>query len=218
VLIDQDVTYNVIGNIAPIGICGTGLIDAVAQMLNVGILDITGHIISYDMVSSDMPSALRDRLVKNEDDFTDFILGPVTESGPDKPVRIQQKDIREFQLACGAIRAGINILLKKAGLSPDDIDMVFLAGAFGNFIRRGSAMRVGLLPPMEHEKIRSVGNASLLGAKMALLSLEEREYAERLRRRTTHIDLSMDADFQMEFGMAMMFPESSNDTVQFSKR
>jgi uncharacterized 2Fe-2S/4Fe-4S cluster protein (DUF4445 family) len=184
-------------------------------MLSAGIVDMTGRIISPDMVPSDMSAALIDRLVENENGF-DFVLVPVTESGCDKPVLIQQKDIREFQLACGAIRAGINILIRKAGLSPDELDTVFLAGAFGTFIRRSSAMRVGLLPAIEHEKIRSVGNASLLGAKMALLSLEERKYAERLRCKTVHVDLSMDAEFQMEFGMAMMFPESSTDTTRLS--
>ncbi|MBD3319465.1 MAG: DUF4445 domain-containing protein, partial [Chitinivibrionales bacterium] len=87
------------------------------------------------------------------------------------------------------------------------LNTVYLAGAFGNFIRRSSAVRIGLLPALEPSKIRSVGNAALLGAKMALLSLEEREYAEKLRAKTVHVDLSLNPQFQMEFGMAMIFPD-----------
>ena len=82
-----------------------------------------------------------------------------------------------------------------------------MAGAFGNFIRRSNAQRIGLLPPLPHERIRFIGNASSMGAKMALVSTAERARAERLRERSQHVDLSSDPGFQMAFGMAMIFPE-----------
>ncbi len=217
VLIGEDVEWNVIGNMPPIGICGTGLIDAAAQMLNAGIIDMMGKIIGPDEIGIGLPPRIRDRLIVSENGLVDFVLASTTESGSDNPVILAQKDVRELQLASGAIRAGINLLLKRAGLSPQDLDTVFLAGAFGNFIRRSSAVRIGLLPPLDPQRIRSVGNAALLGAKIALLSLEEREYAERLRRKTIHIDLSLDPQFQMHFGMAMIFPEI-DDVAQQSLR
>ncbi|MBD3390845.1 MAG: DUF4445 domain-containing protein [Chitinivibrionales bacterium] len=206
VLVDQDVACNVIGNVPPIGICGTGLIDAAAQMRKAGIIDMRGKIVAPDDAGMSLPPKLRERIVAHEDGQADFMLATAEESGSDRPVVLTQKDIRELQLALGAIRAGINVLLKRAGLSAGDLTTVFLAGAFGNFIRRSSALHIGLLPPVDPQKIRSVGNAALLGAKLALLSEKERAYAEKLRQKATHIDLSLDPEFQMEFGMAMMFP------------
>jgi len=89
-----------------------------------------------------------------------------------------------------------------------------LAGAFGNFIRRNHARRIGLLPPLPTERIRFIGNAASLGAKMVLLSAAERRYADALCRSTEHVDLSLDAEFQLEFSMAMMFPgpEANNQS------
>ena len=99
-------------------------------------------------------------------------------------------------------------MLRKAGLEADDLKEVLLAGAFGNFIRRSSARRIGLLPQLPSARIRFVGNASSMGAKAALLSRHARAEAESIGESTEHVDLSMDLDFQMEFAMAMMFPEA----------
>ena len=121
---------------------------------------------------------------------------------------VHERDIREVQLATGAIRAGITILLRQAGLTTQDIKRVFIAGGFGSFIRRNNAQRIGLLPPdIHHERIQYVGNASLNGARWALLSTNARKRAEELARRTRHVELSQDMNFQMEFAEAMIFPE-----------
>jgi uncharacterized 2Fe-2S/4Fe-4S cluster protein (DUF4445 family) len=134
------------------------------------------------------------------------MLVPAAESATGAPIMLWQRDVRELQLAAGAIRAGINILMRQAGLAPSDLGSVLLAGAFGNFIRRNNARRIGLLPPIPCSRIRFIGNAASLGAKLALLAEEERTYAETLRKHTTHVDLSLDPEFQNEFGLAMMFP------------
>jgi uncharacterized 2Fe-2S/4Fe-4S cluster protein (DUF4445 family) len=207
VLINDDVECNVIGNVPPVGICGTGLIDAAAQMRRAGAMDMRGRILTGDEMQPDLPPNLRRRVIVDEDDRAQFVLAVSEQTGCDGRVVPTQNDIRELQLAFGAIRAGANALLNRAGLAPDELGAVFLAGAFGNFIRRSSALCIGLLPPVDPKKIRSVGNAALLGAKMALLSLDEREYAEQLRRKTAHVDLSFDPRFQMDFGMAMFFPD-----------
>ncbi|MEA2013035.1 MAG: ASKHA domain-containing protein [Verrucomicrobiota bacterium] len=208
VILKDDVLINVIGNKLPLGICGTALIDTIAELLRIGILDSTGRILNVDEIENDLPEALLKRIIILEDKPA-FELVSVNETGIGKAIVITQRDIREFQLASGAIRAGINILLKQAGLLADDLSAILLAGAFGNFIRRKNARRVGLLPQISHEKIRFVGNAASLGAKMALLSRDERNYATEIRQKTEHIDLSLDPEFQLEFQMAMLFPEKS---------
>lgn len=210
VVLEDDVILNVIGNTRPVGLCGTALIDAVAELLRKGIIDGTGRILPRDEAPRGLPDGLLSRLI-SKDGQTDFMLVPAEEAASGEAIYLWQKDVRELQLATGAIRAGINILLRRTGLCPDDLGSVLLAGAFGNFIRRNNARRIGLLPQIPCDRIHFIGNAASLGARLALLSAEERESAERLRGATEHVDLSLDSEFQMEFGMAMMFPDSDID-------
>lgn len=173
---DNDWVYSVIGNVKPAGICGSGLIDITAELLNAGIVDSSGKMNRPEFVIADK-------------------------------VKITQKDIRQIQLAVGAIRAGINIMLKRAGMKTVDLKRVLVAGGFGSFIRRNHAQRIGLLPAeIDHEKISFVGNTSLAGAKIALLSIKARQKAQELAGQTEHIELSADSDFQNEFASAMIFP------------
>jgi uncharacterized 2Fe-2S/4Fe-4S cluster protein (DUF4445 family) len=207
VVIGDDVALSVIGDVAPVGLCGTALIDSAAWLLRLGIIEETGRMLLRDEVSSEVPSAIRDR-VSAEGDEIGFVLAEAKETASGEPIILRQKDVREMQLAVGAVRAGINILMKQLGVDRDGIDRVMLAGGFGNFIRRSNACRIGLLPDIPHNRISFIGNASSLGAKLALSSLAERAYAERLREKTEHVDLSHDPAFQMEFAEAMMFPSS----------
>ena len=211
VVIEDDVLLNIIGNARPMGLCGTALIDAVAELLRQGIVDDTGRILSAEGAPSALPTALRERLVQMDREVQ-FLLVAAEESATGEPIYLWQKDVRELQLAAGAIRAGINILVRQAGLEPADLEAVLLAGAFGNYIRRDNARRIGLLPQIPCERIRFIGNAASMGAKLALLSAAERTRAADLARRTEHVDLSLDPDFQMEFGLSMMFPTADVDT------
>ena len=210
VVIDRDVEVNVIGNVKPAGICGTGLIDAVAYLLRRGIIDETGRILGPDEVSSSLSDKLRQRIV-NEKDHFNFVLVPANATATGEPICLYQRDVRELQLANAAIRAGITILLRQEGLAPEDLKAVLLAGGFGNFIRRNNACRIGMLPAIETTKIRFVGNTSSFGAKRVLLSFDEWTYAEQVVKETKHIDLSLDPEFQNEFSTAMMFPSSDVD-------
>lgn len=209
VVISDDVYLNVIGNSRPVGICGSALIDAAAEMLRAGVLDETGRVLSREELASDVSEKLRERLVKTDGEVN-FMLADASITVSGDPLYIWQKDIRELQLAIGAIRAGINILLRRAGLKPEELGVVLLAGAFGNFIRRSNARRIGLLPQIPRNRILFIGNAASLGAKMALKSVNERKYADDLRNKTEHVDLSLDPEFQTEFGMAMMFPDADS--------
>ncbi|MCG3177773.1 MAG: Na(+)-translocating NADH-quinone reductase subunit F [Phycisphaerae bacterium] len=199
VVIDGDVRINVLGDAPPVGLCGTALIDAVAGLLRAGLVETTGRLQLPESLAG-TPLAAR---LRGEGTQLRFVLA----EGPDgEAVALTQRDIRELQLASGAIRAGIAILLERAGVSAGDLESVFLAGAFGNYVRRENALRIGLLPDVPIERIHFVGNAASMGAKLALLSQPARERAETLARATEHVDLSADMGFQMKFADAMIFP------------
>ncbi len=208
---DGDIRLNVIGACKPQGICGTGLVDAAAEMLRHGVMDEGGRV-GGDGIKN-LPAGLKGRLVQAGDGY-DFVLVPAAETETGSDIHIHQRDVRELQLANGAIRAGIAILLKVAGLKPEDLDVVLIAGAFGNFIRRRNARRIGMLPPIPSSRIRYIGNAASFGAKRILLSRKEKMRAERAASRTEHVDLSMDPEFQEEFGAAMVFPGAEVDNCR----
>lgn len=203
VVFDEDVHCSAIGDASPVGLCGSGLIDAVAELLRCGIVSTRGQLLERDALPGDLPEALRMR-VRRAGEEPEFLLAEGA-----APITLKQRDIRELQLASGAIRAGISILLKQAGVSLDALDHICIAGGFGSFIRRRNAQRIGLLPPeVDRSRISHVGNASLSGARWALLSTNARAHAEGLARRTQHVELSRDDDFDMEFAMAMIFPDA----------
>lgn len=204
---DGDIRCNVIGNTKPSGICGTALIDVAAAMLRLGVLDITGRILPVDEIPEPISANLAARLHPQEDGSVSFLLAAAEDSRTGDPIYLHQKDIRELQLAAGAIRAGTSIMMRQAGLTEEDIDEVLLAGGFGNFIRRSNARRIGILPQIPVSKVRFVGNAASMGARLVLLSRPHRREADDIAESATHIDLSMDPEFQMEFSTAMLFPE-----------
>ena len=208
IIFEDDIRYSVIGNVPAVGICGSALIDLAAEMLKSGIITSTGQLLGPDQLPAQLPKAISQRIYENADGQVEFLISQANQGRKDLRVVLTQRDIRELQLAVGAIRAGINIMLKKAGVEAKEINRVLIAGGFGSFIRRTNAQIIGLLPSeIEHGKINYVGNASLAGAKWALLSSNARKHAEELARRTEHLELSLDTNFQMEFADAMIFPD-----------
>ncbi|HSW45355.1 MAG TPA: ASKHA domain-containing protein [Phycisphaerae bacterium] len=207
VVLDEDVRLGTIGESRPTGLCGSGLIDLAAELIRVGIVSLAGRLLPPDKLPRDLPAAIRQRVRLDPAGKVEFVLADARTSGTGEDLAITQRDIRELQLAAGAIRAGIRILLRQAGFTPADLKVVLLAGGFGSFIRRRNARQIGLLPPeLESHHIHYVGNTSLSGARWALLSVDARRRAEELARHARHIELSMDTQFQMEFGEAMIFP------------
>ncbi|MCL2701794.1 MAG: ASKHA domain-containing protein [Phycisphaerae bacterium] len=204
--LDGDIELATIAGAPPVGLCGSGLIDLAAGLLRCGIVSPEGRMLPPD----ELPTTLNDPLRRRVMEADGSVLFAMHEGlNGDGPLAITQRDIRELQLATGAIKAGIRILCKQAGLQTSDLQRVLIAGGFGNFIRRDNAQRIGLLPTdVHHEKIAYVGNTALEGAKWALLSTTLRAEAEDLARRTRHVELSQDMDFQMEFAEAMIFPET----------
>ncbi len=202
---DGDIHYHVIGHTAPVGLCGSALIDATAELLRLGIIGPEGAMAGPDEVPDTVPPAIRARVGDGAGGY--FELASAEESGAGEAIVITRKDISELQLATGAIRAGITILLKRAGLAPTDLQRVHVAGGFGNYIRRKNAQRIGLLPSeLPESRIGFVGNTSLAGARLAAASREARLRASALARETHHIELSQDPEFHMQFVDGIFFP------------
>jgi len=201
--IGDDVVCGVIGGVPPIAICASGLIDAVAKMLDAKVLDPSGllRVDERDV----LPPALRDRLVERDGE-RQFVLAWAPESGHGQDVAISQQDIRQLQLAKGAIYSGILMLKKVMGVEDGQIKELMLAGGFGNYINIESAVRIHLLPELPVERIRYVGNAAALGAQMALLSETERNRTIALARSIEHVSLAARPDFQDIFIEAICFP------------
>ncbi len=193
---DNDIDLDVIGGGPPHSICGSGLIDAVAVLLDLGVIDSSGRFANPGTLTDSLSPDILSRIIE-QDGQPAFVLA-------DKVV-LTQKDIRETQLAKAAIRAGIKLLQKRIRLEDCDIKRVLLAGAFGNYIRRESALRIGLLPAVPAERIRFVGNAASSGAQMILLSRHWRDRAGRLARRIEYIEIAHEPDFQNVFADCMLF-------------
>ena len=208
VVIDEDVHCRVIGDVPAQGICGSGLVDAIAQMLDAGFINAMGRLLSPQEIARQgrpLPDALERRFASQGRDKHFILLhGEETETG--EPLVITQRDIRELQLAKGAIAAGIAMLMHALDIRPGDLHEILLAGAFGNYIAKESAVRIGLIPDIPLERIRSVGNAAGLGSQLALLSEQARREADQIARTTTHIALTNNPVFQHTFAEAMVFP------------
>ncbi len=197
---DRDIDIDVIGEAPARSICGSGLIDAVAVMLELGIIDKTGRFAEKAALADNLSETLMSRLVERNGRPA-FILAQNRKG----EVFLDQRDIREVQLAKAAIRAGIKLLQKRLGLADADIEQVFLAGAFGNYIRKESALRTGLLPQLAAERIHSVGNAACSGAMLTLVSSHYRDTAKDLAGRIEYVEIAHEPGFQDVFTDAMFF-------------
>ena len=200
VTIDKDVNCEIIGDVPAMGICGSGLIDAVARMLDSGVLDGAGRLRRTDM--HELPAKVAKRIVGDREGRA-FVLEWADQAGKDEDITLTQIDVRQLQLAKGAIYAGILMLQEVMRVSDDDIEEVHLCGGFGNYINIESAIRIRLLPSLPPEKITYVGNAAHLGAQMALLSETQRRQADDIARRVEHVALATRPEFQLIFVDAM---------------
>jgi len=203
----RDVEISVVGDARPRGLCGSALVDSLAELLRVGILEPSGRLRGPDELPRKVPAAIRRRVVRGEHG-NDFVLAHEDETDLDSPILLTQADVRQVQLAKGAIRAGIEVLKSKLRLDDARLDAILLAGGFGNFVRRRNALRIGLLPPVEHARIHFIGNAALAGAKMVLACKAYREQAEEISRQTEYLELGGMPEFQHHFAEAMLFPAS----------
>ncbi len=198
-------SYNVIGNVKPKGMCGSGLVDLAALLLHCGLIDGEGLMSRSN--ADETSSFMGNRLKPNKDNGTyDFLLASERSSFHDKELFLSQKDVRELQLAKGAIASGVRILMKIMDVNEEDIDTVYLAGALGNYVNPYSAMRIGLIPRVDPAKIKSLGNAASTGAKMALLSKHQWERSTQIADFVEHVELSEHPQFFDSFIEEINFP------------
>lgn len=181
------------------GICGSGIIDAVAQMFLAGVIGKNGNLNRR----LDVPNMIRDK-----DGGPAFVLVPADQTATGREICITQDDVRAVQMAKGAIHAAVRILMKELNLS--SFDRVILCGAFGSRIDPASALAMGLFPYCPVERVHSAGNAAGDGARLSLLSRKKRLEAARVARQVRYVELTDHPDFQREFALAMWLPHMRN--------
>ncbi len=199
-----EATYKVIGNnrwsdgelnMQAKGICGSAIIDVIAEMFRARILKKNGQI-NHDLVSK--------RVRKNDKGLSEYVLAWRHETAIDADIVVNQKDVRAIQLAKGALYSGCLIMLRKLGIKK--FDRLAVAGAFGSHIDKVSAMVIGMFPDCDLKHVEYIGNAAGDGARIALLSTDERKEANVIARKVEYVELALEEDFNDRFSEAMQFP------------
>ncbi len=191
-----EVRYGTIGGTKPIGLCGSALIDVVAELLKCGLIDVHGK------MNQDVHTPRMRKVGK----YVEFVLVWSNEAGIDEDISVSQKDVREIQLAKAAIYTAQYILTKRMGIQPRDIKRILVAGAFGSGINLENAICIGLLPEEYRNKVEFVGNTAISGARIALISESLRKESKDLARLIDYIELSTDPSFEREFIDATELP------------
>lgn len=198
---DGELVLGVIGDATPIGICGSGLVDAVYALHKAGLIDDSGKFVTDDQAKQIAPK-IADRLITREGGDRVFNLYGEGASA----VYLSQRDVRELQFAKASIATGWRLLLEELNLSDDDVQQVLLAGSFGSYLSPTSAVGIGLVPKLPVMRIVSAGNVAGEGAKMVLLSDTERSGADALLDEVKYVELSDRADFQEKFFVELELP------------
>jgi uncharacterized 2Fe-2S/4Fe-4S cluster protein (DUF4445 family) len=192
-LIEGQIHLQTIGGKPPVGICGSGILDVVAEMLANGLLNKRG------VLQADDPR------IHFKDGLQEFVLSPAEENGHHQDIVVTRSDVNEIQLAKGAIRSGMDILLMEIGLQADDLEAVIVAGAFGTYIDIDSAISIGMFPKLPKQRFQQVGNAAGAGARDLLLSMEMRQAASQITNRIEYIELTTHPDFHRFFMERLYF-------------
>ncbi len=191
----ERVSVQVIDGRPPVGICGSGILDTVGQLRKIGLLNDTGG------MSLDHPR------VRRGQGGPEFVLVRPGEGGSEREIVFTRGDVSEIQLAKGAMRAGVDVLLQEAGIAATDLDRIVIAGAFGSYIDVKNALRVGMFPALPLERFEQVGNAAGVGARMALISKTQRALAQEIAGQAEYVELTNDSRFTAAFTDMMMFAD-----------
>jgi uncharacterized 2Fe-2S/4Fe-4S cluster protein (DUF4445 family) len=194
-ILPEQVELTTIDNAPAVGICGSGILDAVAELYRAGCLD------KHTRFRQNDPR------IRKGDHGAEFLLVPALRSGSGRDIVISQTDVNEVVLAKGAIQAGLNVLLETTGLPAAAVQEVIVAGAFGSFINIQNAIQIGLFPRLPNARYRQVGNAAALGAKWILISRAARERARQIASSTRYLELTTYPKFSRQFAMGMLFPD-----------
>jgi uncharacterized 2Fe-2S/4Fe-4S cluster protein (DUF4445 family) len=200
-----DVVIHTIGGGVALGLCGSGLIDAIAELRRVGLVSTSGSLRKPGELEQGSPWARRLTQVEG---VNAFVLADADASAPGLGgLVVTARDIREVQLVKGSIVAAISLLCRHAGTSPAGLEAILVAGAFGNFIRKTSALRLGLLPAVDAERVRFVGNAAGVGTRLATVDREILERARGLAAGAEYVDLATHPEYHAAFMAALAFPD-----------
>jgi len=180
----------------PRGICGSGLIDALSEMLRVGVIDTSGRI----------RTEVEHTRIRKREGTSEYVIAWEEETGLKEDIVVSQLDVRELQKGKAAMFSGARIAMDRLGLTPSDIASVYMAGAFGTYINRESAVNIGMIPEFSLTDIEQVGNAAGTGARMALLSASAREEAKKIRGKVDYIELAARPDYGQAYTDALLFP------------
>ncbi len=197
----EDIYCKVIGNGKPEGICGSGLVDVLALCLEIGIIDASGYLRSCEEARR---AGVRERIcqrIEQKNGERKILL-----TTKEAPVYLTAEDIRQLQLAKGAVWAAVQLLLEKEGITTKGISRIYLAGAFGSYINPENAMKIGLLPKVEKEKIISLGNGAALGGALALFSENEIAEMQQSAGRIKHVELAKEPMFEEYFMKGISMP------------
>ncbi len=189
----SSVDIRTINNEPPIGICGSGILDAIAQLRKSGIIDRTGKMLSHPRI-------------RGSEKGQEYVLVYAKESGSGNDITITETDISEILMAKAAIGAALNILLEETKLTWDEIDEVLIAGAFGSYIDVASAVEIGMFAAIPMGRFFQIGNAAGTGAKLALLSKEQRELSMVIARKSNYIELTNHPQYLRKFSRAIRLP------------
>jgi uncharacterized 2Fe-2S/4Fe-4S cluster protein (DUF4445 family) len=199
------VALGVIGDVPAVGLCGSGLVDIVSELVRVGLVDASGRFVPADVAASVAPG-LAGRLTSIGEERVFVMSRPEPDALPENTVYLSQRDIRELQFAKAAISTGWSLLLEEFGIEAREVQQVLLAGSFGSYLSPASAVRIGLVPKLPVLRIVSAGNVAGEGAKMVLLSRREREGAAALLEEVRYVELSDRPDFNDAFVDKLAFP------------
>ncbi len=201
---DDGLSLQVIGDVEPIGLCGSGVVDIVAELVHSGLLDHSGRFAPAEDIDASGRPGLAERFGMIGQERV-FVLHPRGNS-VEESVFISQRDVRELQFAKASIATGWQLLLRDLGVEPGDIQQVLLAGSFGAYLTPLSAVRIGLVPKLALPRIISAGNVAGEGAKIAALSARERAEADAILREVEYVELSGRSDFNDLFIDQLAFP------------
>ncbi len=193
-----DVEYSTIGNDKPRGICGSGYVDLVSELLKYGALDKNGK----------LNKDVKNRRLRDGKDGYEFVVAFASESQGDSDIVITDRDLDNFKRAKAAIYSGTSILLRHIGIKTEDIKKIFIAGGFGTALNIENAVQIGLIPDILMEKYVFVGNSSLAGARQNLLSCQAAAVAEEVAGNITYFELSTDSQYMDEYMAALFFPHT----------
>jgi uncharacterized 2Fe-2S/4Fe-4S cluster protein (DUF4445 family) len=214
-ILDSEIKFRTVGEAKPVGICGSGLIDIVCSLRDLGIVNSSGRLLSGEELDEDIDldvdSRIAGRIVVDPDGKREFVVAEIAEG---QAISVSQDDIRQVQLAKAGIAAGIQTLMAALGIRPADVKQALLAGAFGNHLRGIDVVKLGLIPGVPAENIHFVGNAAMAGAEAMLRSKTARIEAESIAREIEYIEVAAEPDFEDIFIDAIAFPDLTKNTTR----